>query len=382
MGNLTSRMSVDHDVFAKELKTLNTIVTDIVSEKDVFVNKDFNFLSQDVCKSYQVVMEEELQKHLKLTIKKLGASLYLIPRAENTKLEEANNLTKQQICEKISNHYIKILYVMSLIKYVYNLEKNGDTSIAGIVLRNIRILDDVMEINFCDLPHRDYRYSGEISKTIDFQDLAGFGFFVNYVLTPEEGAAFMTLMKTVLLKPGKGRLAHAVCQLKDKKALGAGDVKEFEDLFKARFGSRLSCKKMPSPVQKGGSPGGAATKGLSLRVHVAKDNPILDKDHCFASRKLIIKTTTKEGRVVLECFDTLRSNYARNVKSVEDILKRLVERQRDGTYTLKDIDRDTLDAVIEDVKTKIKVFYLQSLLDFHTLLDTAHLAPKIEFGNE
>jgi hypothetical protein len=375
MGNHTSRVSVDHDVFAKELSTLNNIVTNIISEKDVFVNKDYNFLSQDVCKSYQVVMEEELEKHLKLTIKKLGASLYLIPRAENTKMEGIN-LTKQEICSKISNHYIKILYIMSLIKYVYNLERNGDMSVAGIIVRNIRVLDDIMEINFCELPHRDYRYQGVESKTIDFGALAGFSFFVHYVLTPEESSTFMSLLRTVLLKPTKGRFAFAVCQLKDNKKLTPSDLKEFEELYQKRFGSRLNCKKKQSiqpQQQKGGN--------ISLRVHVAKDNPIFSRDHCFSARKFIVKTSTKEGQRVLSSYNTLLKNYSQNVHSIEELLKKIVTRQSNGIYTLKDIDRIVLDEVIEDVKIRIKTFYLQSILDFHSLLDTARLIPKIEFSD-
>ena len=150
MGNTISGKLNHENIFEKELSKMNILINDIISNDDLFKNKEYNFLSQDVCENYQVVLEEELSKHLKLDIKSLGASLYIIPKhTDDTDIKLTKyKLTKKEVCNKISNHYIKILYIMCLVKYVYNLEKSGDLSIAGIIFRNIKIVDDMMQIYF------------------------------------------------------------------------------------------------------------------------------------------------------------------------------------------------------------------------------------------
>ena len=46
-------------------------------------------------------------------------------------------------------------------------------------------------------------------------------------------------------------------------------------------------------------------------------------------------------------------------------------------YELKDIDKNSLDQIIADIKLKVKVFYIQSIFDFQTLLDLAKATPNI-----
>jgi hypothetical protein len=81
MGNHISVYS-DTNVFEKELKTLNTIVNSILTEENMFQNRDYNFLSQDVCEKHYMIMENELQRHLKVHVKELGSSRVLIPKNE------------------------------------------------------------------------------------------------------------------------------------------------------------------------------------------------------------------------------------------------------------------------------------------------------------
>ena len=108
MGNVSSSRSADNNVFKNELTKLNHIVTSIINDKDLFKNSKYNFLSQEVCNKYQIILEDELSKHLKLSVKSLGTSLYIVPKNEEVKLSNVN-ITKKEICEKISNHYLKII---------------------------------------------------------------------------------------------------------------------------------------------------------------------------------------------------------------------------------------------------------------------------------
>lgn len=384
MGNRSSR-SQDHHVFEKELEVLNEIVSGIINEKDVFKNNDYNFLSHDVCDAYQVVLEDELQKHLKLHIKSLGSSLYIIPKDDDTRMTKMN-LTKKQVCEKISNHYIKILYIMSLVKYVYSLESAGDMSIAGIVFRNIRVLDDIMEINFCDLPHKNYAFNGTEAYKIDFAKLEGFRFFVEYVLSKPEAHVFLGLVRSVLGRNNKNKITTTICGSFASKTLSSADLRDIEAMYMSKFGTKLRCHQMGGNIRPSKNTNeqdvgtNISKRSLSLNIFINKDNPIFAKDICFAPRKVIIKTSTKEGRVVFDLYNILRQNYLKNVKSVESILKKLVMQQRDGSYALKDIDKVTLDNIIGEMKTRIKLFYIQSIIDYQNLLDKAKLIPSIEFS--
>lgn len=377
MGNTSSlTKSCDVHVFQKELSLLNSTVNNLLNEDNVFKNKDYNFLSQDVCDKYKVVLEEELEKHLKLSIKALGTSLYILPKDEdnNDRLTKLN-LTKKQVCEKISNHYIKILYILSLIKYVYNIEQDGDLSIAGIVYRNIRVLDDIMEINFCDLPHRNYnnKTSMETFK-INFAKLEGFKFFVDYFLDRPEASAFVSIMRSVLARHSKQKFASIVCQHISNKTLKPDDIKYLETLYNNKYGTKLVCNQS----DKAKSPSSVSRHGVNIDIFVNRENPILAKELCFAPRKITIKTSCTEGKKVLELYKQMKKNYEDNISAVYALLSKFILRSSNGTYVLKDIDKITLDTIIEDVKLKIKVFYIQSIMDFQMLLDQAKLIPNME----
>jgi hypothetical protein len=363
MGNTKSSIkSQEHHVFEKQLQKLNTIITHIIDNNDIFINKEYNFLSKDVCDKYQIILEEDLSKFLKLSINSLGSSMYLIPANYST---SESKITKKQVCERISNHYIKILYILSLVKYVYNLEKQGDMSIAGIIFRNIRILDDVMEINFCEMPHKQYKKTGEVSYRVDFKKLDGFHFFAQYFLNHEESHDFITVLKSILARDSPSKAAKEICQ--------TGNIKAYEQLYKERFGvKKLTC---PKEIRKR-----TAVK-VSLDIFVNKDNPVLAKEYCFSPRKVLIKTSTRDGSKVLRLYKEFLKNYERNVQKIQALLDHLVIKDGNTNYILKDIDKHKLDDIIYQVKDTIKVFYLQSFVDYQRILDAAKLTPSIEFAS-
>lgn len=425
MGNITSHTSAQKNVFEEELAVVNGIVTNLIKENDTFYNDDYNFLSKDVCKSYQVLIEDELNKHLKIDIKSLGTALYVIPKNDNEKLGNLK-MTKKELCEKISNHYLKILYILTLVKYVYSIETHGDLSIAGIIFRNVRVLDDIMEINFCDIPHKTFTSQGEEVLKIDFSMLEGFKFFVDLVLSKEEANAFLGVVEAIFARSPKQKVRYMICRHAAKKTgFSSDDLIELEKMFSSKFGSKLTCKakhqsggsqvngeavqapqapqaaqapqatqasqaaeesQAPQAVQASqasqASPSqtkqnkAKAIGANALSIYVNNDNPIFSKDLCFAPKKVIIKTKYADGKAVKQLYDTMISNYQSNVAAIESILHRLVTKNYDGSYTLKDLDKATLDKIIADVKVKIKAFFLFSIIDFQNLLDKAKVIPN------
>jgi hypothetical protein len=361
MGNSSSSHTVQ---YSKEVESLKNVVSSIINEKDTFINKDYNFLSKDVCNQHYIVMQQELNKHLKIELEALGTSMYIIPKNDDEKLTKLN-ITKKEICEMISSHYIKILYVLCLIKYVYNLEHNGDMSIAGIVFRNIKILDDIMQIDFCQMPHKDV--GNKNATRINLGLLEGMQFFSNYFLKPEEAGSFLGLMKTVLAKKKQSAFTNTMCTMMKNTKFTKEEIKEMEALYERRYGKKIVCT--PDKVLKEPVTG-------NLFMYIEKENPIFSSKMCYSANQVVVKLNTKEGRIVSEKYNQMKDNYTRNIKSIHVHLDKLVAKDGNGGYVLKDVKKPELENIIESVKVAIKVFYLQSIMDFHALLEKAKESPN------
>jgi hypothetical protein len=391
MGNSTSKLN-HKTVFEKELPKLNTLINDIINDKDIFKNKQYNFLSQDICQNYQIVLEEELSKYLKLDIKNLGASLYIIPKntdADNHEKLTKYKLTKAQVCEKISNHYIKILYIMCLVKYVYNLEMTGDLSIAGIVFRNIKIVDDMMQIYFCGMPHKNYHNKDpKTASKIDFSKLEGMKFFTHYFLDPEESYTFINILKNILAKSSSNKIKQSICEYLSQH--GAKDYSALEKLYKIRYpNEKLNCAYQSKHHAKYHAGGGSVNVNANLTpptdpklfIYIEKDNPIFLSDYCAAPIKLVVKLNTPEGKKLLAHYKKMLASYEHNVASIYSYLTRMVHKNpHTKIYELRDIDKHELDMIIHDIKLKIKEFYIQSIFDFQNLLDMAKTTPNIHIN--
>jgi hypothetical protein len=377
------KMSETSQIFHKELEGIHTIVNAIVNDKNVFRNSEYNFLSKDVCSKNYMVLESDLKKHLKVELTSAGQTLYLIPKDSDSKYN------KYEICQKIANHYIKILYILSLVKNVYNLEKYGEKSISGIIMRNVTVVDDLLQITFCAVPHKDY--SKDISKAeyLDFSQLEGLAFFHSYFLDDDESKTYIDLMRRVLGHYTKSSIQKYLCEsthiASSKKQ--SDIVQTFQLLFETRYGEKLTCPShlMSSISSKTGGKdisvtGVSVLKGLNgvkgkgprrpnLLMKVAPNNPVLSSQYCNEKRKYLIQTNTVHGKKVLAQYHKMKANYKKNLDSIESILHELVIRQKDNSYVLRDLDKRTLDHLIVRVKETVKRYYIQSLFDYHVLLE-------------
>ena len=369
MGNQVS-MYGDTNVFQKDLQNINQIVNSIVSEKNLFKNRDYNFLSNDVCNEHYLLMENELSRHLKVEVKNLGTSLYIIPKDSEITYQK-NNINKKEICRKISQHYMKILYILCLIKYVYNLENAGDYSISGIVFRNIKVVDNIMEINFCNVPQKDYTRSLKDAYKLDFGKLEGLQFLTQYFLDAEESFAFVKVMRKLLARSSKSTVNNMMCDyLSSVGSQRAEHVKELEQMYFNKYNQKLSCKQVKKDT-------GGGKKRVNLFMYVEKDNPILSKEFCYEMHKYVIQLNMPYGKTVLQQYNAMKNNYSNNIKAIEKLIDKLVLKNKDGSFALKDIDRISLDKIVLEVKDTIKTYYLQSIMDFQKLLDIGKNTPNI-----
>lgn len=392
MGNSASNnTSQEEGIFANELSLIKNIVNNIINDRDVFHNKDYNFLSQDICRQYNIVLQAELDKHLKIELESLGTKLYIIPKREDESLNKLK-LSKKEICDKISGHYIKILYIICLIKHVYNLEKNGDLSIAGIVFRNIKIMDDIMEIDFCQVPQKSYKYdysdsasAGKSITKINLGLVQGVAFFNKYFLKPTESKVFMNLMRIIFSRKQKKGFNNHICQLVKNKQLTAEEIIQIEELYTNRFGAKLVCTESLSPRSPKSydfeSPITSASDSASVKlpnlyIEISENNPIFSNRMCLAGGQRVVKLNTPEGRKVHESYKKMKANYNKNIKNIHDILNKLIYKEGEE-YMLKDIKNNELEEVINSVKTQVKIFYMQSILDYQTIFDISAELPNI-----
>ena len=367
-------------IFGKELENLNHVINEILNQDNNFKNQNYNFLSETTCSSYFLVFKNELENHLKVDIDTLGTSLYLVPKIDEKKIETKYNVTKEKLCQKISHHYIKILYIICLIKYIFDVENGGNNSIPGIVFSNIQFEKDMMHINYCKTHHENENKS----KKIDFGIIQGIAFTTQYFLTEDEATAFMSLMRSILARKNKHNIFQQVCQMSKMKNL---TVKEFQEI-ESTFNEHIDCNKLSN--QKGGSEINdiaMAKSGLSidtrrdsstkvnLKVEISKNNPFISQDMCpsyisYEYHPASVDITTKEGKVIFNMYKKMKKRYEDNLKAFEETMSFLVEKNKTG-YVLRDITKNELDKIIDDVKSRVKLFYIQSIVDFQMLLDEA-----------
>jgi hypothetical protein len=358
MGNKISIASAN--VFQEDLKKVNELVTNIINADNTFMNSDYNFLSKDVCKKHTLVLESELNKHLKVSLNELGSGMFLIPNNENSE-------SKQRICKKISSHYMKILYLLTLIKYVYDLEHHGDYSIAGIMFRNLKIEEEILSIKYCGMPQRDYskpHVEDVHDKRINFKQLEGLSFFVEYVLDKEESKTFMSAWKAILERKNKGVVKRQLCTLLHKKNIDKSLSSSMEEAYKIKYNDSMS----------GGSP--------EFLVNIAKDNPVFLKEYCYDVKQIVVQLGTNSSKDVEKALNTMKQNYTKNLNCVEKILYQLVgvKQRQTKEYELKDITKVELDEVASKIKSTICLFYVQSLLDYQNLLDIAKSNHNIQLN--
>jgi hypothetical protein len=366
MGNSSSHPSVDlprlKQVFASELSTISHLVNNIITPDNLFISDEYNLLGKEACSRFTFVLESSLKKHLKVQVRELNNALLLIPKQDRLAVG-SRVVDKSEMCNVIATHYTKCLYLLCLVKYVYDLEHGGDHSIAGIVQRNVRLVGNLLEVNYCALPQKAYN---QLDKRIDFGKLQGLKFFVEHFLNPEEqGDLFEHFRLTFGKIDDERRVAQAICQ---SQILSQDDLK---DIYNIRPNCKNARKK--------------ASNSNEWRVFVAEGNPILSSDLCMSKKKLIIQLqNNKQSKTIKAALDKLHSDYTVNLLETKKCLERLVyktdpppENPKGCRYALRNLSDSELDILTADLKRIITKLYLQPLVGYQRLLEIAKTMPSI-----
>jgi hypothetical protein len=242
--------------------TINKIINSIVNENNTFINPEYNFLSEVVCEQYQIVFEEELSKHLKVELSEYGSAVFLLPR------QKISRIPKSEICQRISSHYVRILYILTLIKYIYNVETNGDNSFSGILFRNITIDDQFIHIKYCN--SEQYDKMDNSKNRFNLNKLPGFRFLIQYVLDRDESKAFLGILRAMFGKSSKRVIQTQICT-----AFGNGNISKEEMtmlafMFKRHYGETLRCV---TETARESSVGGSLT-GVTVTTNDRNDTAL------------------------------------------------------------------------------------------------------------
>lgn len=345
------------NVFEKELALLSQVINSIISSENTFVNDEYNFLTEETCNQYTLVLQSQLQNHLRVNIEAIKDTVLLVPKTKRL-TKGAHAVDKDELCETIAQHYIRVLYLLCLIKYVYNLENYGDYSIAGILKRNIRLTGSLLEVHYCSIAQKDYDRK---DKKVDFTDLKGLQFFVQHFLDKSEYSVFIQQLRRVV-----------------SRSMDADSVRKLacvDTLLTRRdqallFGPGASCKKSTSSAASDVAEG----DGRDMGVSIAPFNAIFASSTCMSKKKVVMQLGgDAASKNVRKAYETLKTNYVKNINDITDLVLKLVKKQTSSNgYDLRSISNDDLQVIVKDVKSVIARFYLGSIMDYQRLLDTVN----------
>ena len=339
--------------FKEEFSKLNEIVTEILNKNEK-VNID--------CESYTVVLESQLKKHIKLELQDLKDNVLLIPHANHV---APNNklITKNDLCKMISGHYRKLMDLLLLIRHVYDLEHFGEKSLAGMTIRNIEVdKNKIMQITYCLMTQHF-----DDNDFLDFKDLGGFAYFCERFLKPIERESMVHHMQMMFGRKKKTQLADYMNCGDD--LLAPADYRDI--LRKNNKCSKEVQQRFTALMRKNAADDNTATR---YNIKVAKNNPVLNWMACGEKRVMLIDLKNKTSARLSKLYNEMSENYAKNVNNMLKCVLEIVEESK-GKYKLRNVDSATLNVIKSRVIKLIAKFYLQSIGDFHAILDEAKVIP-------
>jgi hypothetical protein len=318
MGNTTSNNKIYKGVFGKELENINKITNNILSSNDLFRDNRFNMFLKGRCDEQTIFFEKKLNKYPKIHLQNLNEYIYLVPN---------NLLNKKELCHEISVHYTQILQLIHTIKYITDLENEGDMSIAGILFRNIVFIDDLIQIGYCSDQQEELNF---MNKGVDFDNLSGFKLFTKYILSKNEKKLFLKQLSEIFNNNDKTNLKKLFCGERRK---------DYEKILN---------------IQCGGS---------SL-IKINPNNPVLSWNLCINSKTHV----SKRNYEINKSINNFKTNYRNNINNLFNVLNSLVY-EKDDTFYLKEINANELQIIKNKLKECVKLFFVTSIVDYKSVFN-------------
>ena len=365
MGNTKSSPQIP------STEALQNIVNNILNEKNTFINPEYNFLSEVVCDQYQIVFEEELAKQMKVELSEYGSTIFLLPR------KKIYRIPKSEICNRISSHYVRILYVLTLIKYIYNLENKGENSFSGILFRNIVVDDNFIHIKYCNSEQFD-AFDQTAKRRFNLNKLPGFRFLIQYVLDRNEGKAFLGLLRAMFSRSSKRGIQTQICTAFGDGTVSKEEMAMLSFMFKRHYGEALQCRNISMQQRTPAVPEAHTAAHAYVNeplVKIEPNNPVLDASFCnLVDEKKYIPKNSAQGRALMVGYKQMHEHYQKNLKDIEALVKEIAHCER-GTWVLNDLTSTKLDDIVANTKAHVRKYVFQTLFDYHYMLDIARKNP-------
>lgn len=343
MGNARSKQ-VFHDKLIVEMNTLSKTVANI---KDLHVSKEA------LCESFTYVLEKNLRKYQKAYLEEFHDNIVVIPRPKP-------KLLKEDICNSISKHYSRLLVLVQATYKIMDAENNGENSIAGICIRNINQIDELVEVKYCESKQYHNNVfattttttptakSIKIARKLDLSQLSGFATLIDDVLSKDESRVFKNLIGSLLLEK-RMRLNEA-----DKLIM-----KKFDTFDNEIYDMNADMK------QKGGN--------SQLLFAVSENNPIFSTDTCYIKKKYILP----KSKVILNKLQKQEDDFLNIMGILNGLLGDMViKNAADGSLELKLMTEKQLAALENKAKKTLMIFYLQSIVNYNIILKSAEKMQK------
>lgn len=343
MGGSSSTMKSPEKVFEKELNNIESIINKIITKNDKFVDPSYNFMDDSVCNDYTMVVEDKLNKHLKIHLHDLASNIYFVPKKMNEVTLKNQNITKKELCSIITSHYTRTLKILSMIREMYDIENGGDYSLPGILFRNIDNVDGMFQVSYCGM-NQEPLDGGE---RVDFSKLKGLKRFVDEMLTEEEARTFLLHLKQLFGNMNKRKISELIC--KDTLL----SLETYQMIYEG------------IPIDMRCQTGGGVS-GNHFMFFVAKDKPIISYELCYDKQKMMIPY----DKTIKSLFQKFKSDYLVNLNGVTSIIHKLISFDKSSkSYKLNDLSHDQLIAIEMELKRNVMVFYIQSMVNYYKIFN-------------
>jgi hypothetical protein len=329
-----------------EFKKINKIIDDVINSSDMFNNELYNQLLKKKCNQIVLLSSAKMKKYTKSD---LVFHDYKITRIHQDELKTDKN----KLCNTISNHYSKILQIICLIKYVYDIENNGENNIANIIKKNINVNNRGLVVTYCDVSQKSQLRNIHDDPGVDFSSLAGFDFFVKNILTTSEATTFLDIYEELFEIKNIQTMNNLVC----KKILSKPNTNK--RIFKHAF----NCN-------QGGSFAGDSSyirEVPSTILPIGSLNPVMSWKLCGKLKTKHIKQTKQ----ITNKINKMKVHYKKNLEQIGKILDRMVIFDKEkGKYEMREIQTHELSEIEVIVKQNIIVFYIKSIIDYKEIFST------------
>ena len=317
--------------FKDEKEAIQELVKEIYSKPDL----------GEICQTYIPVLESQLRKHLRIELVELHDTIIMVPQRDGIDVN-AKYRRKEEICQKITQHYKRVLDLVKLIVSVYNIEENTPRrNIAELCITNASLGKRQLEVTVC-LEHKQYEIQGLNGKRIknpetnkvDISSLAGLVEFLEAL--KDEKESFLTSLQNLLSLHEKPYCSKLY------KIPGCAHRQEHEP-----------------------------PRNTSMTIKLHEQNPLFSNELCKDRVKVFVTSDSPAWGEAKRLYHKLHEDYANGLKQIKGVLQELLTskgslRSKTIVLTVKELEQ-----LEHRAYEMIMNFYFTSLQNYYNLMDLA-----------